>query len=228
MSALSPACAHFRDHADELALGGPDAPLRHELLDHAARCSACQSHLAELSLVADRLLLLAPPTEPPPGFEGRVLERLANARGDGADAVWQRQRTARLRALAAAAVLLVVAVAGVTAGRLSASHTPEVRAVRSGQIMRADGSVAGTIRLVDRPRPLALITIDAPRKFDVRVSCSLVTPDWNATTVGSWVYADIEHGAWTVGIDASLLTAVRMNILDPTGSILATAQITSA
>ena len=62
----------------------------------------------------------------------------------------------------------------------------------------------------------------------MRVSCSLVKPDWTATTVGSWVYADVEHGAWTVGIDASLLTAVRMNILDPNGSILATAQISAA
>ena len=228
MSALAPACARFRDHADELALGGPDGPLRHDLLDHAARCSACQSHLSELSLVTDRLLLIAPATEPPPGFEGRVLDRLANVRGDGPDALTQRRRAARLRALTAVAVLVMVAVAGVTAGRLSAEHTPALRAVRSGQITRADGSVAGTIRLIDRPRPMALITIDAPRKFDVRVSCSLVKPDWTAVTVGSWVFTDIEQGAWAVGIDESLLTAVRMNVLDPNNSILASAQLTTS
>ena len=222
----TPACVRFRDHADELALGGPDGRVRHELLEHAAGCSACQAHLTELSLVADRLLLLAPVMEPPPGFEGRVLDRLATARGDGPDALWQRQRARRLRLLAVAAALILVALAGVTAGRLS-NHTPALRAVRSGQIIRADGSVAGTIRLVDRPRPMALITIDAPRKFEGRVTCSLVGPDWKSVAVGSWGYADVEHGAWAVGIDAANLDAVRMNVLDANGSILATANLTS-
>lgn len=223
----APACLRFRDHADELALGGPDGRLRHELLEHAAVCSGCQAHLAELSLVTDRLLLLAPVMEPPPGFEGRVLDRLATARGDGPDALWQRRRARRLRLLAVAAALVVVAVAGVTAGRVS-NRPPALRAVRSGQIIRlADGSVAGTVRLVDRPRPMALITIDAPRKFDIRVSCSLVGPDWKSVTVGSWTYDDVEHGAWAVGIDAAILNAVRMNVLDPSGSILASATLTA-
>jgi hypothetical protein len=227
MSASSDRCAHFRDHADDLALGGPDGRLRGELLAHAAVCSACQSHLDELTLVTDRLLLLAPSMEPPPGFEGRVLDRLATARGDGPDALSQRQRTRRLRAVAAAAVLLVAVVAGGALGRWTRSSTQTVRAVRSGEIVRADGSVAGRIRLVDKPRPMALVTIDQPRPFSFEVHCSLVGPDWKSVDVGSWSYSDIEHGVWAVGIESSLLDAVHMNVLDANGSILATATLTA-
>ena len=59
------ACARFVDQVEELALGGPDGPSRHDLLDHAARCPSCQARLSELSVVVDRLLLLAPSMEPP-------------------------------------------------------------------------------------------------------------------------------------------------------------------
>lgn len=220
------ACARFRDHADDLALGGPDGRLRDELLAHAAACSACQSHLDELTLVTDRLLLLAPSMEPPPGFEGRVLDRLATARGDGPDALWQRRRARQLRALAAVATLLVAVLAGGAFGRWSASHSPELNVVRSGEIVRSDGSVAGRIRLVDSPRPMALVTIDQPRPSTFEVTCDLVGPDWKSVSVGSWTFSDVEQGAWAVGIDASLLNAVRMNVLDPNGSILASAILT--
>lgn len=223
----TPACVRFHEHADELALGGPDGRLRHELLEHAAACTSCQTHLTELSLVTDRLLLLAPDMEPPPGFEGRVLDRLATARGDGPDALRQRRRAHRVRLLAAAAVLVVAALAGLAVGRVSARRTPDVRAVRSGQITRlADGSVAGTIRLVDLPRPMALVTIDSPRPFGGSVTCALVGPDWTSVTVGSWTYDGVEHGAWAVGIDPALLKSVRMNVLDANGSVVATATLT--
>lgn len=219
------ACARFRDHADDVALGGPDGSLRDELLAHAAACPACQAHLNQLTLVTDRLLLLAPSMEPPPGFEARVLDRLATARGDGPDAVWQRRRQRQVRALAAVAVLLVAVLAGGALGRWVGSSEPELRVVRAGEIVRADGSVAGRIRLVDKPRPMALVTIDQPRPSTFEVRCDLVGPDWTSVEVGSWSFSDVEKGAWAVGIDASLLNAVRMNVLDPNGSILATATL---
>lgn len=219
------ACVRFRDHADELALGTADGALRDELTAHAGACPACQAHLNQLALVSDRLLLLAPSMEPPPGFEARVLDRLATARGDGPDALWQQRRRRQARALAAVAVLLVAVLAGGALGRYMGSTDPELRVVRSGEIVRADGSVAGLIRLVDKPRPMALVTIDQPRPSTFEVTCDLVGPDWKSVEVGSWSYSDVQKGAWAVGIDASLLNAVRMNVLDPNGSILATATL---
>jgi hypothetical protein len=45
-----------------------------ELVGHIAICVTCAAHLDELVAVAGALSLLAPEADPPPGFEGRVLE----------------------------------------------------------------------------------------------------------------------------------------------------------
>jgi hypothetical protein len=91
--------------------------------------------------------------------------------------------------------------------------------------VRADGSVVGTASLLDHPRPLVLITIDRPRQSNNVVTCELVTADDVATSVGTWSYEEVASGAWAVGIDKSLLFAVRMNVRDPGGAILASAPL---
>ena len=220
------ACQRFDERVDEIALGGPDGPARHELLDHAARCPTCQARLTELSLVVDRLLLLAPSMEPPPGFEARVIERMAHARGEGPAEAHAKLRARQLRLAMVAAVLVVVALGAGLIGR--ASKGTDLATVRGGEIVRADGSVAGHIRLVSSPRPMALVTIDQPGRFEGRVHCSLVGPDWKSVEVGTWSADDVAGGAWAVGIDAAQLDSVRMNVLDGNGAIRATADLHSA
>lgn len=219
------ACARFVDQVEELALGGPDGPTRHDLLDHAARCPSCQARLSELSVVVDRLLLLAPSMEPPAGFEARVIERMAQARGEGPAERHAHRRARRLRLAAAAAVLLVVALGAGLVGRVTDEPRPGLATERIGTIVRGDGSVSGQIRLVSQPKPMAIITIDAPRRFEGRVHCQLVGPDWKGVDVGSWSADDIAAGAWAVGITPEQLKSVKMQVLDANGVILATADL---
>jgi hypothetical protein len=54
-----------------VGLGGPG---KGALVGHVAICVTCAAHLEDLVAVADTLSLLAPEADPPPGFEGRVLE----------------------------------------------------------------------------------------------------------------------------------------------------------
>jgi hypothetical protein len=61
--------------APELALGLVVGRERAKALAHLASCSTCQRQLGQLSVLADRLLLLAPQDEPGPGLEAAVLER---------------------------------------------------------------------------------------------------------------------------------------------------------
>ena len=100
-----------------------------------------------------------------------------------------------------------------------------VEATSSGPILRADGTRSGTAMLVEQPRPLVLVTIDNPRPSANRVSCELVLADGTATTVGTWGYSDVAGGAWAAGIDPALLGAVRMNVRDAAGNVVASAAL---
>ena len=95
-------CAQVRELAPELALGIAEGDERAAALRHLSGCAGCRRLVSELSSVGDELLLLAPAAEPAPGFESRVLGRLADAaRPRGI----QRPRWRRWTAVAAAAVL---------------------------------------------------------------------------------------------------------------------------
>jgi hypothetical protein len=66
-------CEQVRELACELAIGIADGQQRDAALRHAAACPGCRRLVAELSSVADELLLLAPSREPPPGFAARTV-----------------------------------------------------------------------------------------------------------------------------------------------------------
>jgi hypothetical protein len=117
MDPPSPACAITRQTLPELALGLADGEERALALEHVAGCPECRRELEELSSLADELIALTPPREPPPGFENRVLERL-NIRQT-------RPRPARRRLRRLAFAALVPAVAAATALGLSVSYSSD-------------------------------------------------------------------------------------------------------
>lgn len=104
-------CEQTRELAAELALGITDGEERAQALRHLAECAECRKAVDELSGVTDELLTLAPIQQPPPGFESRVLERLAPAR--------PRRRARRLLVPIAAAAASAAVVAGVIFGMTS-------------------------------------------------------------------------------------------------------------
>ena len=71
------ACAQVRDVVAELALDALTGRERGSALAHLEGCRACREDVRQLMAVGGQLLELLPPAEPPPGFEARVLERLA-------------------------------------------------------------------------------------------------------------------------------------------------------
>lgn len=70
-------CEHVLPLLAELATGAITGYDRGRALLHVAQCPACRTELAQLSKVADELLLLAPAHEPPAGFESRVMASIA-------------------------------------------------------------------------------------------------------------------------------------------------------
>jgi hypothetical protein len=107
-------CEQVRELAPELALGIAAGEERGAALRHLAGCPACRQLLSELSSVSDELLLLAPAQDPPPGFQSRILDAIAEpARPRGLHALRPGALTLGRRwALAAAAAVLVAALGG--------------------------------------------------------------------------------------------------------------------
>jgi len=74
LSRLCRACSRARP------LGTMTGAERARSVEHLAGCASCRKLLDDLSDIADDLLLLAPPREPPIGFETRVVERIHASR----------------------------------------------------------------------------------------------------------------------------------------------------
>ncbi|GIF53910.1 zf-HC2 domain-containing protein [Asanoa iriomotensis] len=165
-------CTTVRPVLPELALGALGGDERADALRHVASCGACARELERLADVADGLLALAAPAEPPAGFESVVLARMTGA---------PRRPPRRRRVLALAAGAVAVALAGATAGaavvhraggddRLLADQYRRVLATADGQHLRAlalttaagDPS-AGTVFLYQgRPSWMLVAIADAP------------------------------------------------------------------
>jgi hypothetical protein len=117
MGPSSPDCPSIREALPELALGIADGEQRALALEHVAGCPDCRRELEELSSLTDELITLTPEREPPPGFENRVLHRLAIHQPRPRPA-WRR-----LRRLAFAAA--VPAVAAATALAMTISYSSD-------------------------------------------------------------------------------------------------------
>ena len=74
-------CNEVRLRLGEVALGVAGGRERAEVLVHVERCLSCRAELSELSGLADELVLMTPPAEPPAGFESKVLLSLREAAG---------------------------------------------------------------------------------------------------------------------------------------------------
>lgn len=224
---MSVGCEQVGERLEELALGEVAEPERSLLMAHVATCGDCRRRLDGVLALTDSLLALAPAMEPPAGFESRVLARLgaAGAR-PGVDVTPDRSRRRHLMVAAAAILALVaVAIGGFAAGRRD-QPTTAGSVAGEGRIVRADGTEAGSIRLVTADRPYVLVSIDHPRPTAGSVACRLLMPDGRAVEIGTWSYDDVKAGVWAAGIDAELLDAVGMELVGDDGAVVATATIT--
>lgn len=154
-------CSRTEELAPELALGLVTGPERAEALVHVSRCSSCQAAVEDLAEVADELLALAPPAEPPPGFESSVVADVHEARRATADA---RSTVGRRRlVLAAAAVLSVVLAVGAVVGRATA---PERGATRELAMVSPDGREVGALWVHDGPPTWLLVSVPEWKRWE--------------------------------------------------------------
>ncbi|MGH9056175.1 MAG: hypothetical protein ACRDYY_10005, partial [Acidimicrobiales bacterium] len=72
-------CGHVRDVAAELALGILPGGEQPAVASHLEACATCREEVGAMEVVAARLLELVPGTEPPLGFDHRVLARVSGS-----------------------------------------------------------------------------------------------------------------------------------------------------
>src|SRR5262245_30798816 len=208
-------CEQARDLLAELATGAAAGQERAAVLRHVATCSTCRSELTQLTKVADDLLLLAPPAEPPTGFESAVLAGLA---APARPAPHKVRLGSRRRLLAGALAVLLAATlgAGLTwwrtaADRALAAETRQTQTIANGRhleaarLRTADGTGTGTVFLYDGDPSWLLVNLSvAP--VDGAYEVVLVHTDGRRYAIGA---CQVAGGS---GITAYRLTASTVGI----------------
>lgn len=149
----APECRDCLELAPELALRVLPGRDRARVIAHAENCPTCRRQLAQLSDLADGLVALLPPAEPPTGFESRVMDALpapddapTTSIAPAAPSCRATRPRRSLLAAAAAAVLVTSLAGGWALGHISTVDTPPPSATgpaRPDVAPRAGDAVAG-------------------------------------------------------------------------------------
>lgn len=221
MTGPAPGCDAVRALAPEVALGALAGTERAAVLAHLAGCDACRDVVADLSRVADRLLLAAPPAEPPPGFESRVLDRLAET---GAPVV----RAPRWRRLVALAAAVVLVLAGMAAGWVAAGADDPGPLV-AAPMQDAEGDDVGRVFLYDGEQAWMFLTVDGwsdawgAVPYQVRVDLvdgRRVLLDGAGLSAGG--------GGWGTTVDLDPDDVRWVGVVDPSGRVWCGARLRDA
>jgi hypothetical protein len=207
-------CEDVRELAPELALGVTSGEERAEALTHLAGCAGCRRAVAELSEVADELLMLAPSQEPPAGFESRVLERIAPRRP-------KRRRLALWIAAPVAAALATVAVMFVVFDndRDLADRYRETLAVANGKYFKAGrldapGGVPAGFVFGYQGRPSWVMVIVDPAHRDARYTGEVVGDSGRRVRLRGF-RLDPRTGSWGRAIPMQLHDVASVRLVDP-------------
>lgn len=202
-------CEELRAIAAELALDELTGTERAAALDHLGSCAACRAEVADLAAIADSLLLLAPPLEPPAGFESRVVNRITPV---ASPRRWWAPTAA------AAVAVIVGGVAGfVVRGAGDADDLPAAAVLLDGR-----GNPAGSVVLADEPDRMTCVF--EGERFGGGYRVEVVDHDGDVAAVGSFSFERVPW-SWTVElpVDAGDVRLVRVHSDD--GTLRATAEL---
>ena len=206
-------CGDVREAAAELAIDDLTGSERGAAIAHLATCADCRGMVADLSVAADSVLLVAPPVEPPAGFESRVLSRLSPASN--------ANRTRRWLLPAAAAV--VAAVAGAVIGlAIGASGGDERRLPAAGVLVGRSGTPSGSVVIASGPDRMTCVFED--ERFGGDYAVEIVLADGTVTELGTF-HADGAPWTWTVELPVPAADVRTVRVLDGEGTMRVWAEI---
>jgi hypothetical protein len=203
-------CSEVHDAAAEYAFDIIEPSERAAVAAHLIRCPGCRLEVDSMEESAHQLLDLVPGTEPPLGFDERVMRRLGTS-------MRPARRGFRTIATLAAAVLLVV---GSTFGvELSHSGTNAPPALAAAQFL-SNGTAVGEVYMYAGRPPWFEMSVHG-LKGQGKLTCVLVS-DAGATTIGSFGL----HGGrayWSAPDTSGSRGVTGVQLLDDTGHVVASA-----
>jgi hypothetical protein len=205
-------CLEVNESAPEFALGilTPD---EHESVSaHLQACPACRLEVESMESISGQLLDLIPGTEPPLGFDRRVLFRV------GSPLKPARRRFRMIATLAAAAVIAVAATIGVGAGRASHPAAPVV----ASAILYEGSQPVGHVDVRAGNPPWISMTMHSVGA-DGKVTCELVGKDGSVTNVGTFWF-EYGRGSWSTPDPALGTGLAGVRLVDDHGGVVASAQ----
>jgi hypothetical protein len=196
-------CADVRDSAAEFALAILPEPPSALLAAHLARCPDCRAENESLSDIATLLLQVIPGSEPPLGFDRKVL---AHTRPS--------HRRVHLALLATGSI--AAAILGVIGLTITGSHQHKGLTA----YLRHGPSVVGTFTASGRPIWVSM-TVRGVGESGL-VTCRLVSRNGATLTLGTF---DLVHGSgsWSAPGPAGLARDVGVRIVDSHGQVVASA-----
>ena len=215
------------DHPDEsvlldLVLSDLDQPVRDDLLVHLAHCEACRTEYSAIADSVDRVLAAAPLVPPPAGFSRSALAAMGMELDTNAAARGMRSRPNLLLVALAAALALLLGVAGGIAVTTARDEPAQV-AADGPALLTGDGVRVGTV-LDTRydGRPVLAVTLTAGT-VGMRYECRLILADGSRQAAGSWVVREPSGTTWLVDRPATPLTG--LELVAETGRTWATASL---
>lgn len=228
-------CTEVRSAAGELALDMLGGEERAAALAHLENCASCRREVAALTDAAEELLVLAPDAWPSPGFEQRVVARIASLAASESGRMGTRTpgrpRSTPRRLLAVAAAVIVVVT--VTAGAFIALRPDvhEAAAAQTSDMQTDTGHVVGTVSLAADPATIAL-TIPDWAGLVQRYGATVDGPYWLAVQTGDgardlYRLPPADEQPWTVDIETDPSVVVAVSVVDNNGIVWCTAQFAS-
>ena len=206
---------HVTDLAPELALGILPEAEEESARMHLRSCSQCAAEVASLTPVADRLLELVPGTEPPLGFDRRVLATVSPSSVRRLRRPHLSRRFAVMSAAAAAAI--VFGTMGWMAGRGTTHH----HVVRTAAEFKVNGHEIGEVETYGHP---AWLTVSVHGVNTTgRVTCQVVQKDGTVWTMGSFDLVK-GSGTWSTPDPSGLSGATEARLVDTGGHVVAVAR----
>ncbi|MGH8995079.1 MAG: hypothetical protein ACRDYB_03440 [Acidimicrobiales bacterium] len=214
-------CEVFQDELAELALGTLSGRSRSESLEHVASCPRCAAELEQLSIVADKLLQLAPEIEPPLGFELRLAHKLQVA------AMSRRpRRFRRASVLAAAAAILVVlggSLGALVSPRGSNAHNQSATASLSAANLTSHGNVLGKV-VVSAGSPAWMFVTISGATWSGKVTCDVTLAGGKIEKIGAFKVSG-RYGAWDAPLQSPADEVRSARLIASNGTTLASAQL---